>query len=59
MTVTKEVKNPGTFATGTADINLNLDNADHATFGNDDVTCVAIPHVLVTVDVTSVGKEHV
>lgn len=59
MTVTKEVKNSGTLATGTADINLNFDNADHTTLVNDDVTCVAIPHAILTVDVTTVGKEHV
>lgn len=40
-TVTIEVNKSGTLATGAADINSSLEGADHATFGNDDVTCVA------------------
>lgn len=47
---------PNTFTAVTADINRDLDETDAATFLNDDVTCVAKPTIVKTVDVPTEGN---
>lgn len=55
-TVAVEVCKSGTLTAVTSDINRDFDAADHLTFGNDDVTCVAGSSIWATVDVAVEGK---
>lgn len=58
VSVAEEVYKSGTLAAVTADINVDLDIAEHLTLVNDDVTCGTESSISSTVDVAVEGSSE-